>query len=51
MAAADEIRRLSASCKIDVIARENHPFYNRMAIGRLLYGRTGLDDLTLMAPD
>lgn len=51
MAAADEIRRLSASCKIDVIARENHPFYNRMAIGRLLYGRTGLDDLYLLASD
>ncbi len=51
MAAADEVRRLSASCKIDVIAKENHPFYNRMGIGRLLYGRTGLDDLYLMAPD
>lgn len=48
MAAADEIRRLSPSCKIDVIAREVHPFYNRMAIGRLLYGRTGLEDLYLM---
>jgi len=51
MAAADEVRRLSASAKIDVIARENHPFYNRMAIGRLLYGRTGLEDLYLMAPE
>lgn len=48
MAAADEIRRMSPSCKIDVIAREVHPFYNRMAIGRLLYGRTGLEDLYLM---
>jgi nitrite reductase (NADH) large subunit len=51
MSAADEIRRLSASCKIDVIAKENQPFYNRMGIGRLLYGRTGLDDLYLMASD
>ncbi|MEQ8664109.1 MAG: FAD-dependent oxidoreductase [Rhodospirillales bacterium] len=51
MAAADDIRRLSPTCKIDVIARENHPFYNRMGIGRLLYGRTGLDDLYLLAPD
>ena len=51
MSTADEIRRLSASCKIDVIAKENQPFYNRMGIGRLLYGRTGLDDLFLMAPD
>ncbi len=51
MAAADEVRRLSASCKIDVIARESHQFYNRMAIGRLLYGKTGLEDLYLMSPD
>ncbi len=51
MAAADEIRRMSTSCKIDVVARENHLFYNRMAVGRLLYGRTGLEDLYLMAPD
>ena len=51
MAAADEVRRLSPTCKIDVVARENHPFYNRMAIGRLLYGRTGLEDLYLMSPD
>ena len=51
LAAADEIRRMSPSCKIDVIARENHQFYNRMAIGRLLYGRMGLDDLYLMGPD
>jgi nitrite reductase (NADH) large subunit len=51
MAAADETRRLSGSCKIDVIARENHLFYNRMAVGRLLYGRTGLEDLYLMSAD
>ena len=51
MAVADEVRRHSATCKIDVIARESHQFYNRMAIGRLLYGRTGLDDLYLMSPD
>lgn len=51
MAAADEVRRLSPTCKIDVIARENHPFYNRMGIGRLLYGRTGLNDLYLLASE
>ncbi len=51
MSVADEIRRLSASCKIDVIAKENQPFYNRMGIGRLLYGRSGLDDIYLMASD
>lgn len=51
MAVADEVRRHSASCKIDVVARESHQFYNRMAIGRLLYGRTGLEDLYLMSPE
>jgi len=48
---ADEIRRISMTCEIDVIARENHQFYNRMAIGRLLYGRTGSEDLHLLPPD
>ena len=51
MAVADEVRRHSVSCKIDVVARESHQFYNRMAIGRLLYGRTGLEDLYLMSPE
>ena len=51
MAAADEIRRASPSCQIDVIAKEDHPFYNRMAIGRLLYGRSALDGIYLVPPD
>lgn len=41
MAVADEVRRHSATCKIDVVARESHPVYNRMAIGRLLLGGRG----------
>lgn len=49
--AADEIRRASPSCHIDLIARENHAFYNRMALGRVLYGRTAMDGLDLMAAD
>ena len=51
IAAADEIRRRNTSCTIDVVTRENHHFYNRMGIARLLYGRSGLDDLYLMQPD
>lgn len=51
MAAADSVRRLSPSCEIHVIAKESHPFYNRMAIGRLIHGRTGADDLYLMSSD
>lgn len=50
IAAADEIRRRSQSCKIDLVTRENHQFYNRMGIARLLYGRSGIDELMLMQP-
>ncbi|HEY1721972.1 MAG TPA: FAD-dependent oxidoreductase [Magnetospirillaceae bacterium] len=51
MAAADEIRRSSPTVQIDVVAKEDHPFYNRMAIGRLLYGRSALDGIYLVPPD
>ncbi len=51
MAAADEVRRSSPTVSIDVIAKEDHPFYNRMAIGRLLYGRSALDGIYLVPPD
>ncbi len=46
--AADEIRRASPSCKIDLVAKEDRQFYNRMAIGRLLYGRTAMQGLYLL---
>lgn len=46
--AADRIRRASPSCRIDLVTRENHHFYNRMAIGRAIYGRGGLDGLGLL---
>ncbi len=42
---ANELRRLGLSCSIDVIASENHPFYNRMAIGRLLHETRCVEDL------
>jgi NADPH-dependent 2,4-dienoyl-CoA reductase/sulfur reductase-like enzyme/ferredoxin len=51
MTAADEIRRLSPSCEIDIVAREKEHFYNRMAIGRLLYGRTAMSGMALMPAD
>jgi NAD(P)H-nitrite reductase large subunit len=51
MAAADEVRRQSPTVAIDVVAKEDHPFYNRMAIGRLLYGRSALDGIYLVPPD
>lgn len=49
--AADEIRRLSPSCTIDLVAREKDNFYNRMAIARLLHGRTAMAGMSLQSPD
>ncbi len=46
--AADRIRQASPSCHIDVITRERHHFYNRMAIGRAIYGRTAMEGLSLL---
>lgn len=51
MTAADEIRRMSASCTVDIVAREKHQFYNRMGIARLLYGRTAMAGMALHASD
>ena len=51
MTAADEIRRLSPSCEIEIVAREKEHFYNRMAIGRLLYGRSAMSGMALMPAD
>ncbi|MER2626237.1 MAG: FAD-dependent oxidoreductase [Accumulibacter sp.] len=48
--AAEHLRRLSDSLQIDMITSEPLHFYNRMAIGRLIYGRAGMDGLQLI-PD
>ncbi|TXH28871.1 MAG: 2Fe-2S iron-sulfur cluster binding domain-containing protein [Elusimicrobia bacterium] len=48
--AAEQLRRLSPSLQINLITSEPLHFYNRMAIGRLVYGRTGMDGLQLI-PD
>jgi nitrite reductase (NADH) large subunit len=48
---AEEIRRLSPSCSIEIVARERDRFYNRMAIGRLLYGRAAMAGLFLQQPE
>ncbi len=50
-AAADEVRRLSSSVAIDVVTSERDRFYNRMAIGRLLYGRAAMAGLFLQHVD
>ena len=46
--AADHIRRRHPDCTIDVVARERHNLYNRMAITRLIYGRSAMQSLYLM---
>jgi NADPH-dependent 2,4-dienoyl-CoA reductase/sulfur reductase-like enzyme/ferredoxin len=46
--AAEKLRRASPSLKIDVVTNEPLHFYNRMAIGRVIYGRTGFDGLQLL---
>jgi nitrite reductase (NADH) large subunit len=48
MSAAEQLRRSSPSVDIQVVTNESLHFYNRMAIGRLIYGRTGMDGLHLM---
>lgn len=45
---ADHIRRRHPDCKIHVIGRERYHLYNRMAITRLIYGRSAMQGLTLM---
>ncbi len=45
---ADHIRRRYPDCKIDVVGRERYHLYNRMAITRLIYGRSAMQGLMLM---
>jgi len=45
--AADYVRRNHPECSIDVIADETHHLYNRMAITRLVYGRSAMQGLYL----
>jgi ferredoxin len=40
--AADYVRRRHGTCSIDLVAREEHFLYNRMAISRLVYGRSAM---------
>ena len=45
--AADYIRRRHPACEIHLIGRESHHLYNRMAITRLVYGRSAMSGLYL----
>ncbi|NUM43657.1 MAG: FAD-dependent oxidoreductase [Anaerolineales bacterium] len=45
--AADYVRRRHPACEIHLIGRESHHLYNRMAITRLVYGRSAMSGLYL----
>jgi nitrite reductase (NADH) large subunit len=47
----EALRRESPSVEIAVVTDEPHHFYNRMAIGRAIYGRSALDGLALLPDD
>jgi NADPH-dependent 2,4-dienoyl-CoA reductase/sulfur reductase-like enzyme/ferredoxin len=46
--AADHVRRRNPECEITVITAESYNFYNRMAIERLIYGRSAMQGLYLL---
>jgi nitrite reductase (NADH) large subunit len=48
--AADHVRRNHPDCTVDIVGRESHHLYNRMAISRLVYGRSAMQGLYLL-PD
>ncbi len=48
--AADYVRRRHSDCEIHLISQERHQLYNRMAITRLIYGRSAMGGLYLQ-PD
>jgi NADPH-dependent 2,4-dienoyl-CoA reductase/sulfur reductase-like enzyme/ferredoxin len=49
--AADHVRALHPDCAIHLVARERHHLYNRMAITRLIYGRSAMSRLYLQPDD
>src|SRR5690606_22550849 len=49
--AADHLRRRHPTCEISVVAKESHHLYNRMGLSRLIYGRSAMKGLYLLAED
>jgi nitrite reductase (NADH) large subunit len=47
--AADFLRRGHPDCEIHLVGRETHVLYNRMGISRLVYGRSAMQGLYLLA--
>ena len=44
-------RMISPYCKLSQVTAESYSFYNRMALGRLIYGRSGMNSLSLLDGD
>jgi NADPH-dependent 2,4-dienoyl-CoA reductase/sulfur reductase-like enzyme/ferredoxin len=49
--AAEQIRHTDPDCEIHLVGREIHPLYNRMGISRIVYGRSAMAGLFLLADD
>ncbi|HVV38679.1 MAG TPA: FAD-dependent oxidoreductase [Acidimicrobiales bacterium] len=49
--AVDHLRRLNPDCELHVVAAEPRRLYNRMAITRLVYGRSAMHGLFLLPED
>ena len=47
---ADDIRRYHPDCEITLVAREPYNFYNRMAVSKLIYDGTDLEQIVLPPP-
>ncbi len=50
MTVAETLREASPSVEIDIIAGEAHHFYNRMALGRVIYAHQAMQGMALL-PD
>ena len=48
MTVAEAVRDASPSIAIDVVSGEPHHFYNRMALGRVVYNRQGMQGMELL---
>jgi NADPH-dependent 2,4-dienoyl-CoA reductase/sulfur reductase-like enzyme/ferredoxin len=49
--AADFVRRGHPDCEIHLVGAESHVLYNRMGISRLVYGRSAMTGLSLLAEE
>lgn len=51
MTAAYHIYQKNPNCRLTVIGEENHNYYNRMAITRLIYERSAMKNLSMLPSD